>query len=77
MRLWVTGYYQGEYLYTQLNKGLILIYKDYSVAKNFKVTAKKQTLLKNEVIKRVKIPYIKNRKLILDKNSKRWFPTFI
>lgn len=33
MRLGVTGYYQGEYLYTLSSKGLILTYKDYSVAK--------------------------------------------
>ena len=31
MRLRVTGYYQGKYLYSLLNEGLIMNYKEYSV----------------------------------------------
>ena len=31
MRLRVTGYYQGEYLYSMTNLGLLLSYKDYGI----------------------------------------------
>ena len=31
MRLRVSGYYQGKYLYSLLNEGLIMNYKEYSV----------------------------------------------
>ena len=32
-RLWVTGYYQGKYLYSLSNNGLIMNYKEYRVNK--------------------------------------------
>ena len=32
MRLQVTGYYQVEYLYTLSNQGILLTFKDYSIA---------------------------------------------
>ena len=31
MRLRVVGYYQGEYIYTMTNLGLLLSYKDYGI----------------------------------------------
>ena len=31
MRLRVVGYYQGEYLYSMTNLGLLLSYKDYGI----------------------------------------------
>lgn len=34
IRLGVIGYYQGQHLYTLSNKGLILTYKDFSIAKD-------------------------------------------
>ena len=33
MRLYVTGYYQGEYMYMLTKDGLIMSHKEYSVAK--------------------------------------------
>ena len=33
MRLRVTGHYQGEYLYSLSNEGLIMNYKEYGVNK--------------------------------------------
>ena len=39
MRLWVTGYYQGEYLYSFSNEGVIMNYKEYSVNKPKSVAA--------------------------------------
>ena len=33
MRLYVTGYYQGEYMYMLMKDGLIMSHKEYSVAK--------------------------------------------
>ena len=33
MRLRVTGYYQGEYLYSLSNEGVIMNYKEYGVSK--------------------------------------------
>ena len=32
MRLSVVGYYQGEYMYSMKNLGLLLSYKDYGMA---------------------------------------------
>ena len=37
MRLRVTGYYQGEYMYMLDNKGLIMNYMEYSVKRESKV----------------------------------------
>ena len=34
MRLRVTGYYQGEYLYSLTNDGLLMNYKEYGVNKH-------------------------------------------
>ena len=39
MRLQVTGFYQGEYLYSLSNEGLIMNYKKYSVNKPKSVAA--------------------------------------
>ena len=36
MRLRVTGYYQGEYMYMLDNKGLIMNYMEYSVKRESK-----------------------------------------
>ena len=33
MRIYVTGYYQAEYIYTLTKNGLIMIHKEYSVSK--------------------------------------------
>ena len=33
MRLYVTGYYQGEYMYMLTKEGLIMSHKEYSIAK--------------------------------------------
>ena len=33
MRLYVTEYYQGEYMYMLTKEGLIMSHKEYSVAK--------------------------------------------
>ena len=33
MRLYITGYYQGEYMYTLTKDGLIMNHKEYSIAK--------------------------------------------
>ena len=33
MRLYVRGYYQGEYMYMLTKEGLIMSHKEYSVAK--------------------------------------------
>lgn len=33
MRLRVTGYSQGKYLYTLSDKGLLMMYKDYTISK--------------------------------------------
>ena len=33
MRIYVTGYYQAEYIYTLTKHGLIMIHKEYSVSK--------------------------------------------
>ena len=33
MRLRVTGYSQGEYLYNLSNKGLLMMHKDYTISK--------------------------------------------
>ena len=34
MKLRVTGYYQGEYLYTLSRSGLLMSYKEYGISKN-------------------------------------------
>ena len=41
MRLRVTGYYQGEYLYSLSNEGLIMNYKEYVVNKQKKCSGVK------------------------------------
>ena len=33
MRLYITGYYQGEYMYMLTKDGLIMNHKEYSIAK--------------------------------------------
>ena len=37
MRLRVTGYYQGEYMYISGNNGLIMNYMEYGVQRESKV----------------------------------------
>ena len=37
MRLRVTGYYQGEYMYMMHNNGLIMNYMEYGVKRESKV----------------------------------------
>ena len=37
MRLRITGYYQGEYMYMLGNNGLIINYMDYGVKRKSKV----------------------------------------
>ena len=39
MRLHETGYYQGEYLYSLSNEGLIMNYKEYGVNKQKRTAA--------------------------------------
>ena len=39
MRLRVTGYYQGEYLYSLSNEGLIMNFKEYGVNKRKSIAA--------------------------------------
>ena len=39
MRLRVIAYAQSEYWYANKNKGYIMTYKDYSIAKNDDITA--------------------------------------
>ena len=39
MRLQVTGYYQVEYLYTLSNQGILLTFKDYSIAEQNEMVA--------------------------------------
>ena len=34
MKLTMTGYYQGKYLYTLSRSGLIMTYKEYGTSKN-------------------------------------------
>ena len=48
MRLHVTGYYQGKYMYMLGNNGLILNYKEYNVQKTKKIDLKndKKTIRK-------------------------------
>ena len=38
MRLRVTGYYQGEYLYTLTQDGLSMFYKEYGVKRQSNIT---------------------------------------
>ena len=38
MKLRVTGYYQGQYLYTLSKDGLYMFYKEYSVKKKSNIT---------------------------------------
>ena len=38
MRLRVTGYSQGGYLYTLSDKGLLIMYKDYTISKQKDIT---------------------------------------
>ena len=40
MRLHVTGYYQGEYMYILGKDGLIMNYKEYTVQKTKKIDLK-------------------------------------
>ena len=39
MRLKITAYSQSEYWYANTNKGYIMTYKDYSIAKDDDITA--------------------------------------
>ena len=48
MRLRVVGYYQGEYMYSTYNLGLLLSYKDYVIVEQNKMIALAE---KNDIIK--------------------------
>lgn len=37
MRIRVIGYYQGEYLYTLSNQGILLPFKDYGIVEKSKI----------------------------------------
>ena len=39
MRLRVIGYYQGKYLYTQSNQGILLSFKDYGIIEQNEIVA--------------------------------------
>ena len=47
MRLYVTGYYQGEYMYMLTKEGLVMNHKEYSIAR---IKNKSQTNFKKDLI---------------------------
>ena len=65
MRLYVTGYFQGEYMYMLGKDRLIMNYKEYSVNKQKTVTASQVMVAR---------PYIKKEEriiLVLEKKKKK------
>ena len=69
MKLTMTGYYQGKYLYTLSRSGLIMTYKEYGISKNKTFWAKKlefgNFLMQFLKMNRIKKSYVKKSKLYL------------
>ena len=68
MRLHVTGYYQGEYMYMLGKDGLIMNYKEYTVQKKQKQKQKQ----KKKILKMIKTLYVNKRgRLILGEGQNK------
>ena len=64
MRLYITGYYQGEYMYMLTKEGLVMNHKEYSIAKNLKKNLKifLKNLFENKLKRKKQYFSLKNEK---------------